>query len=276
MVQVGGIRVGRVQDVELDDGKVLVTFEVDHGVEFGNESQASVEVLNLLGEKYLDLIARRRRPARRGRRRSRSTAPQSAYDIVGVFGDLTTTTEQIDTDQLDQALERRLRHGQPVRARDPGQLRGHRPALAVGRLARRADPGACSQSSRERQQGAGRPQRRPRRPDAEQRPGLRGGASGARQAIHRLLVNARDARRSSCAASPPTTRSRSARRSREVDDLLGLLNSQGEGAQGDAATRSVPTPRSSATSSAPARGSTRTPSTWPRSRPASSCPGLPE
>ena len=56
MVQVGGIRAGRVQDVALEDGKVLVTFEVDHGVEFGKDSQASVEVLNLLGEKYLNLV----------------------------------------------------------------------------------------------------------------------------------------------------------------------------------------------------------------------------
>ena len=56
MVQVGGIRVGRVQDVELDTAaRCSVTFEVDHGVEFGKDSQASVEVLNLLGEKYLDL-----------------------------------------------------------------------------------------------------------------------------------------------------------------------------------------------------------------------------
>ena len=30
---------------------------------------------------------------------------QSAYDIVGVFSDLTTTTERIDTDQLSQALD---------------------------------------------------------------------------------------------------------------------------------------------------------------------------
>ena len=29
---------------------------------------------------------------------------ESAYDIVGVFGDLTTTTERIDTDQLQAAL----------------------------------------------------------------------------------------------------------------------------------------------------------------------------
>ena len=62
MVQVGGIRVGRVQDVALEDSNtVLVTFEVDNGVEFGTESRASVEVLNLLGEKYLDLAAGRAR-----------------------------------------------------------------------------------------------------------------------------------------------------------------------------------------------------------------------
>ena len=104
MVQVGGIRVGRVQDVALKDSNtVVVTFEVDNDVELGDESRASVEVLNLLGEKYLDL-----EPAGDGELgdevipRDRT---ESAYDIVGVFGDLTTTTERIDTDQLTKALD---------------------------------------------------------------------------------------------------------------------------------------------------------------------------
>ncbi|HET6940311.1 MAG TPA: MlaD family protein [Nocardioides sp.] len=104
VVQVGGIRAGRVQDVQLKDGKVLVTFEVDHGVEFGTDSQASVEVLNLLGEKYLNLV-----PAGHGQLDQDTPIPvdhtSSSYDIVGVFGDLTRTTEQIDTHQLDQALD---------------------------------------------------------------------------------------------------------------------------------------------------------------------------
>ena len=104
MVQVGGIRVGRVKDIELENSnKVLVTFEVDHGVEFGPESRASVEVLNLLGEKYLELT-----PAGSGQMSTDEVIPvsrtQSAYDIVGVFGDLTTTTERIDKGQLKQAL----------------------------------------------------------------------------------------------------------------------------------------------------------------------------
>lgn len=103
MVQVAGMRVGRVSDVTLHDDTVLVTFEVDHGVEFGDESEASVEVLNLLGEKYLELT-----PAGTGQLGEGDTIPKdrthSAYDIVGVFGDLTTTTERIDTGQLKKAL----------------------------------------------------------------------------------------------------------------------------------------------------------------------------
>ena len=105
MVQVGGIRVGRVQDVELvDSNKVRVTFDVDNGVDFGTESRASVEVLNLLGEKYLEL-----EPAGPGQLGEDDVIPvertESAYDIVGVFGDLTTTTERIDTDRLARALD---------------------------------------------------------------------------------------------------------------------------------------------------------------------------
>jgi phospholipid/cholesterol/gamma-HCH transport system substrate-binding protein len=105
IVQVGGIRVGRVQQVSLENSNtVLVTFEVDKDVEFGSESRASIEVLNLLGEKYLDL-----QPVGSGQLGEDEVIPvdrtESAYDIVGVFGDLTTTTERIDTDQLKKALD---------------------------------------------------------------------------------------------------------------------------------------------------------------------------
>ena len=78
MVQVGGIRVGRVQDVSLEDSTVIVKFEVDHGVEFGKESEASIEVLNLLGEKYLELT-----PAGDGQLAEDTPDPARA-DRVGV------------------------------------------------------------------------------------------------------------------------------------------------------------------------------------------------
>jgi len=103
IVQVGGIRVGRVQGVELQGSKVQVRFTVDPDVEFGTETGASIEVLNLLGEKYLQL-----NPAGTGQLEGHGVIPldrtESAYDIVGVLGDLTSTTEHIDTDNLKSAL----------------------------------------------------------------------------------------------------------------------------------------------------------------------------
>jgi phospholipid/cholesterol/gamma-HCH transport system substrate-binding protein len=104
MVQVAGTRVGRVSKIELKGDHVLVHFTVDPDVRFGDETTASVEVLNLLGEKFLDV-----QPVGGGQLASGGTIPlertEAAYDIVGVFSDLTTTTEEIDTDQLSRALD---------------------------------------------------------------------------------------------------------------------------------------------------------------------------
>lgn len=104
IVQVAGIRVGRVSDIHLDGDRVVVDFTVDGGVDFGPDSSASVEVLNLLGEKYLQLT-----PAGGGQMSAGSTIPvertESGYDIVRVLSDLATTTEKIDTRRLGTALD---------------------------------------------------------------------------------------------------------------------------------------------------------------------------
>jgi phospholipid/cholesterol/gamma-HCH transport system substrate-binding protein len=104
MVQIAGIRAGRVEKISLEHKKVLVDFRVKNGYHFGDQSGASVEVLNLLGEKYLDLT-----PAGSGQLSTDNVIPtsrtESAYDIVGVLTDLTKTTENIHTDQLGKALE---------------------------------------------------------------------------------------------------------------------------------------------------------------------------
>ncbi len=103
MVQIAGKRVGRVSNLAISTDNVRVTFDIDPGVEFGPQSKASVEVLNLLGEKYLELT-----PEGAGQMRKGGTIPasrtESAYDIVGVLSDLTTTTEGIDKKQLQAAL----------------------------------------------------------------------------------------------------------------------------------------------------------------------------
>ena len=103
-VQIAGIRAGRVDGIRLKKNKVLVDFRVNNGYEFGKQSGASVEVLNLLGEKFLNLT-----PSGSGQLDTDDTIPMartdSAYDIVGVLGDLTTTTEDINTPNLSTALD---------------------------------------------------------------------------------------------------------------------------------------------------------------------------
>lgn len=56
-VRVAGIRVGTVSDVELrSDRKVLVTFDADRTVVLTTGTQAAVRYLNLVGDRYLELV----------------------------------------------------------------------------------------------------------------------------------------------------------------------------------------------------------------------------
>ncbi|MDQ6641971.1 MAG: MCE family protein, partial [Actinomycetota bacterium] len=101
-VEIAGQRVGRVNDLTISGDKVVATFDV-HGAELGPQTSASVQVLNLLGEKYLNLT-----PAGAGQMQSGGTIPASrtdaSFDVVNTLGELTTTTEQIHTQQLTKAL----------------------------------------------------------------------------------------------------------------------------------------------------------------------------
>lgn len=102
-VQVAGVDVGRVDEIEINEDHVVVHFEITDPARFGPQSGASIEVLNLLGEKFLEV-----HPAGPGQMEEDARIPRSrtepAYDIVNALGDLTTTTQQIDTEQLSQAL----------------------------------------------------------------------------------------------------------------------------------------------------------------------------
>ncbi len=102
MVQVAGVRVGRVNDIRITGGHVTVDFDVKDA-ELGRKTRASVQVLNLLGEKYLEIT-----PAGSGEMGAGETIPvgrtDSSYDIVATLSELTTRTEDIDTAKLSKAL----------------------------------------------------------------------------------------------------------------------------------------------------------------------------
>lgn len=101
-VLVGGVKVGEVQAVALEDTHVRVEFTVEDA-RVGDDPRLSIGIGTLLGNKFLELA-----PSDSGRwdpddqiPLSRTTAP---YDIVPAFADLTTTVQQIDTQQLATAF----------------------------------------------------------------------------------------------------------------------------------------------------------------------------
>jgi phospholipid/cholesterol/gamma-HCH transport system substrate-binding protein len=102
MVQIAGIRVGRVDSISISGDHVTANINVK-GATMGDKTQASVQVLNLLGEKYLEIT-----PKGSGEMKGGDTIPVSrtngSYDIVSTLSELTTTTEAINIPHLSQAL----------------------------------------------------------------------------------------------------------------------------------------------------------------------------
>jgi phospholipid/cholesterol/gamma-HCH transport system substrate-binding protein len=102
-VRIAGVRVGKVEKIELDGDHVKVTFRVKTDSEFGTETGAAIRVNTLLGAMYLAL-----EPAGSGQLKAGAEIPvertSSPYDVVEAFSGLADTAEQIDTDQLAKSL----------------------------------------------------------------------------------------------------------------------------------------------------------------------------
>ena len=103
-VRIAGVKVGKVTGVDLDGDHVRITFRVNRGTEFGEDTSASVRIKTILGQKFLML-----EPKGPGQLASGSEIPISrtvaAYDVVEAFSDLATTAEAIDTEQYAKALD---------------------------------------------------------------------------------------------------------------------------------------------------------------------------
>lgn len=102
-VRIAGVRVGKVNEVELAGDEVKVTFKVDDAADFGAETRAAIKVKTILGSMFLAL-----EPAGGGQLDENSTIPaertSSPFDVVEAFEGLASTSEQIDTDQLAESL----------------------------------------------------------------------------------------------------------------------------------------------------------------------------
>jgi phospholipid/cholesterol/gamma-HCH transport system substrate-binding protein len=102
-VRIAGVRVGKVEKVELEGDHVRVEFRLDKSADFGTETGAAIKVKTLLGAMFLAL-----EPAGSGQLSKGSEIPitrtSSPYDVVEAFSGLAERSEDIDTDQLAKSL----------------------------------------------------------------------------------------------------------------------------------------------------------------------------
>lgn len=102
-VRIAGVRVGKVEKVQLDGDHVKVTFRIESDSGFGKDTRAEIKVKTLLGAMYLGLV-----PAGAGQLEEGSEIPvertSSPYDVVEAFSGLAETSERIDTDRLAESL----------------------------------------------------------------------------------------------------------------------------------------------------------------------------
>lgn len=101
-VRVGGVKVGKVTDVELAGDRVLVSFRVKDAW-LGDRTTAAIKIKTLLGQKTLALEPEGSRELDPDKPipRDRTSTP---YDVSDAFGDLASTAGEIDTDLLAGAF----------------------------------------------------------------------------------------------------------------------------------------------------------------------------
>jgi phospholipid/cholesterol/gamma-HCH transport system substrate-binding protein len=102
-VRIAGVRVGKVESIELDGAQVKVTFRVKTDSSFGTETGAAIKVKTVLGAMYLAL-----EPEGSGQLEESEQIPvertSSPFDVVEAFSGLADTAEAIDTDELAAGL----------------------------------------------------------------------------------------------------------------------------------------------------------------------------
>ncbi len=103
-VKVSGVTVGTVSDVELDQGKALVTFAVNSKVRLGEQTTAQIGIGTLLGERVLVV-----EPRGNGRIRSLGVIPatrtSSPYSLTDALDEFTSNTAATDTAAINQSLD---------------------------------------------------------------------------------------------------------------------------------------------------------------------------
>lgn len=103
-VQVAGVKVGKVDNVELNGSRVRVGLDVEESARLGTQSTAAIKVLTVLGKKFVELV-----PRGQGSLEDGATIPlvrtRSPYDVTQALSDLTGTVEDLDVKTITGAID---------------------------------------------------------------------------------------------------------------------------------------------------------------------------
>jgi phospholipid/cholesterol/gamma-HCH transport system substrate-binding protein len=99
-VRVAGVRVGEVTDVRLDGDQVVVSFQAK-GVDLHDATTAAIKVKTMLGQKFVAVDPLGSGSLDGPIPLDRTTTP---YDVNAAMSDFASTTNEIDTEQLEQSF----------------------------------------------------------------------------------------------------------------------------------------------------------------------------
>jgi len=101
-VAVSGYEVGQVNSVRLDGQRVAVTFTVAKNIHIGERSEAAIKTKSVLGAMALEVQPRGDGELTQPIPLERTTPP---YQLADALGDLATTIDGTDTEQLSRSLD---------------------------------------------------------------------------------------------------------------------------------------------------------------------------
>ncbi len=110
-VRVAGIDVGSITSVEPDfqQGYVVITWDVDQGVDVGSDATAEISLATLLGGRYLRLGGQFNEPFMADlpteQRRITSDRTRVPIGVVDALGRVTRTVDEIDVDSVDELVQ---------------------------------------------------------------------------------------------------------------------------------------------------------------------------
>ena len=110
LVRVAGVDVGEVTGLQADHqlGQVVVTFEVDHGIELGHDTNAEVALSTLLGGEYIRLTGPVQEPLLEDlpaeERRIPIERTSIPFSVNQAFNDATATVDELDVDSVNNIV----------------------------------------------------------------------------------------------------------------------------------------------------------------------------